>query len=278
MPRPVLAGIALAFSLVVVACSADEASVETSTTSSTAAPATSAPADGAPGGSSEVIEVIELMTTRLSDEFGDPDVARAVVANLDPTIVTRFEQVAPPEEIATAPILSYRADPYLGPVDQLVVLSFGNRVAEDGTVSPGPTNEALADAVQAYVAQNPVPVYAQWEVAQLLQARGVPDVVSIEPEVGSDGQQVYLSTSGVTDQIVARAAADGVELGTVGMVCHADHLVRCIMTAEGSGMTTVVPVDGIELPTAYDPESGQEWTRDRTTYLSVDLSGRLATL
>jgi len=50
------------------------------------------------------------------------------------------------------------------------------------------------------------------------------------------------------------------------------------MAAEASGMTQVVVVEGIELPTEYDPESGQEWTRDRVTYLTVDLSGRLATL
>jgi hypothetical protein len=62
------------------------------------------------------------------------------------------------------------------------------------------------------------------------------------------------------------------------VVAFGDHVVRSVMAAEASGMTQVVVVEGIELPTEYDPESGQEWTRDRVTYLTVDLSGRLATL
>jgi len=32
------------------------------------------------------------------------------------------------------------------------------------------------------------------------------------------------------------------------------------------------------MPTTYDPESPQPWTRDRVTYLSTDLLARLATL
>ena len=218
-----------------------------------------------------------MLTARLTDELGDAQVAASVVANLDPTILTQFTAAVPADEIATTTLLTYRPETTAEPVDTLVVLAFGNRVAADGTVTPGPTNEALADAVQAHVATNPTPVYAEWEVAQILQQRGVPNVVSIEPEVGPDGAPVYLSTSGVTDQIVARAEADGVDLGTVGVVGFADHVVRCVMTAEASGMTAVVP-EGIALPTEYDPESGQEWTRDRVTYVTVDLSGRLATV
>ena len=271
--RTAIVAVALVVTMSAVSCSGDDDAA--SDTSTTAAAESAESSTTTTAGESDVTA---LLTARLTDEFGDAEVANAVVANLDPTILAQFEAVAPPEEIPTAPILSYRTEAYGGPVDSLVVLSFGNRIAPDGTVTAGPTNEALADAVQAYVAEHPTPVYAQWEVARILQARGVPDVVSIEPEVGPDGQPVYLSTSGVTDQIVATAEADGVDLGTVGVVAFGDHLVRSVMAAEASGMTQVVVVEGIELPTEYDPESGQEWTRDRVTYLTVDLSGRLATL
>jgi hypothetical protein len=279
-PRPLrrtpLVALVVVLAVAAAACSSGEgdATATSEPTTTTGPTATSS----APDADAEEADVTELIAERLATELGDPEVAQQVVALLDPMILARVEQVVPADEIATTPLLSYRPEPVAGPVDALVVYAFGNRVAADGTVTPGPTNEALADAVAAFVAENPVPVYAQWEVAQLLTARGVPGVVSIEPQVGADGQQQYLSTSGVAEQAVARAQADGVELGTVGVVAHADHLVRSITTTEAAGVGSAVAVEGLVLPEAYDPESGQEWTRDRATYVTVDLSGRLATL
>ncbi len=268
MPRTrVLVAVSLALLVPLAACSGGDDEAADDSTTTTASTTTTVAGDA---------DVKEAIATRLTDELGDAQVAATVVAQLDPTILSQFELSVPTEEIATTPLLSYRPETSTDPVDTLVVLSFGNRVGADGTVTAGPTNEALADAVQAYVADNPTPVYAQWEVAELLQARGVPDVVSIEPQTGADGSTTYLSTSGVTDQIVQRAADDGVELGTVGVVAFSDHVVRAVSTAERSGMDAVV-VEGIDLPTEYDPESGQEWTRDRATYVTVDLSGRIAT-
>lgn len=263
--------------LAAAACSSgdDDAAPTTAAPASTAAPSTVPdPRES---------EVAELMTERLATEFADPAMADAVMANLDPTILARFEQVTEPAEVAEVSVLAYLVEPSDEPVDALAVYAFGNRVAPDGSVTPGPTNEALADAVAAYVATNPVPVYAQWEVAELLIERGVPGVVSIEAVAGADGQVQYLSTTGVAQQIAQRAAADGVDLDTVGVVAHSDHLMRAIMATEAAaaangGTVEAVAVEGIELPTTYDPESGQEWTRDRATYLTVDLSGRLATL
>lgn len=225
---------------------------------------------------STIPETADVLIERLTDELGDADLALSVVGGMDPEFLEQLESRIGVDEIATSPVLAYRPEPVPGPVDQLVVLAFGNRVAADGTVTPGPVNEALADSVQAYVAANPTPVYAQWEVAQILQQRGVPNVVSIEPEVGPDGAPTYLSTQGVTDQVVAQAQADGVDLGTVGIVGFSDHVVRSLMTAGASGLDDVVVVEGIELPAEYDPESGQEWTRDRESYVTVDLAGRIA--
>ena len=50
-----------------------------------------------------------------------------------------------------------------------------------------------------------------------------------------------------------------------------------VLTAEGAGMDAAVP-DGVDLPSTYDPRSGQEWTRDRLAYLTTDLQGRLLAL
>lgn len=36
--------------------------------------------------------------------------------------------------------------------------------------------------------------------------------------------------------------------------------------------------EGVELPSAYDAESGQEWTRDQLTYLTTDLQDRLLSI
>lgn len=230
-----------------------------------------------PSTTSTIPEAADVLIERLSDELGDEELAFDIVASMDPGAIEQLESALGTDEIASSPLLAYRPEPTPGPVDHLVVLAFGNRVGPDGAVTPGPVNEALADAVQTYVATNPTPVYAQWEVAQLLQARGVPNVVSIEPQAGPDGQPTYLSTQGVTDQVVEQARADGVDLGTVGVVGVADHVVRAATTAEASGMDVVI-VEGIQLPSEYDPESGQEWTRDRASYLTVDLAGRIAAL
>lgn len=263
--RSVVLVVSVALVALLGACSSsDDAASDSTTTEAT----TTVPGDA---------DVRELVAKRLTDELGDAQVAQAVAAQLDPTILSQFSASVPADEIATTPLLSFRPETTTEPVDSLVVLSFGNRVGADGTLSAGPVNEALADVVQAYVAEHPVPVYAQWEVADLLIDRGVPNVESIGAATGPDGSTTYLSTSGVTDQVVQRAADGGVDLGTVGVVAFADHLQRAVMTASDSGMDAVV-VEGMDLPSQYDPESGQTWTQDRTTYVTVDLSGRLAKL
>jgi len=38
-------------------------------------------------------------------------------------------------------------------------------------------------------------------------------------------------------------------------------------------MTAAVP-DGVELPSDYDPDSGQSWTRSRASFIPADLLAR----
>ena len=83
-----------------------------------------------------------------------------------------------------------------------------------------------------------------------------------------------LSTICAAEKILADAAASGTDLGTVGVMCLADHEGRCVLTASAAGMNTTA-VEGIDLPSTYDPESVQPWTRDRVSWMIVDLNGRL---
>ena len=126
----------------------------------------------------------------------------------------------------------------------------------DGQVTPGPMNENLAAVVAELMGRRPVPVYAQWEVAEVLRtAHGLTDVVAIEPDLDAAGQRQYVSTVGVAQKAVAAAPQpDG--LGRVGVVAYYDHAKRCVDTSVAAGMDAAVPAEA-ELPTEYDPESGQ---------------------
>lgn len=218
------------------------------------------------------------LSVRLATEFGDAALADAVVAGLDDMWLAQFEARVPLRGVATDPLLAYL--PVTVPaadVDSVLVFAFGNRVRDDGAVTPGPTNDALAVATAAFVATRAAPIFAQWEVAESLVELGVSRVTSIEPEVGSDGEVVYLSTAGVVAQADAEARAAGVELGVMGVIGFADHVMRCVLTVEAVGLDAGVPA-GAELPSAYDLASAQPWTRDRGAYLALDLIGRVATL
>lgn len=246
------------------ATSAATATTEEATTTSTP-PSTTAPATFADG-----------LVARWSDELGDPALAQDLVDGLGPDGVAQFEDLVGLDAVFTDPLVAM-VPPTVpdDEVDSLVVYAFGNRVAADGTLSPGPTNEALAQVVEDVVAEHPVPVFAQWEVAGLLAESGVGDITSIDPDTGPDGEVVYLSTAGVAEKAVALAQQQGVDLGQVGVIGFADHAVRCVLTSRAAGMADAAVPEGVDLPTEYDPESGQEWTRDRETYLLTDLQGRL---
>lgn len=246
------------------ATSAATATTEEATTTSTP-PSTTAPATFADG-----------LVARWSDELADPALAQDLVDGLGPDGVAQFEDLVGLDAVFTDPLVAM-VPPTVpdDEVDSLVVYAFGNRVAADGTLSPGPTNEALAQVVEDVVAEHPVPVFAQWEVAGLLAESGVGDITSIDPDTGPDGEVVYLSTAGVAEKAVALAQQQGVDLGQVGVIGFADHAVRCVLTSRAAGMADAAVPEGVDLPTEYDPESGQEWTRDRETYLLTDLQGRL---
>ncbi len=219
------------------------------------------------------------LTARLAKEYDDPALATKVVSGLGADFLTRLETKVPAAEVATSPFLAYRPPQVrASKIDSVVVFAFGNRLAADGTLEPGPTNQALAATTKAFVTKHPVPVFAQTEIAQILQAEGVRRVTSIDPVTGPDGKVVYLSTAGVAAQAITKAKAAATDLGTVGVIGFADHAVRCVLTARTAGMTGAAVPKGVVLPHTYDAQSGQPWTRDRNSYLPTDLIGRVTTL
>ncbi|EHP41761.1 hypothetical protein OR16_18251 [Cupriavidus basilensis OR16] len=173
-------------------------------------------------------------------------------------------------------------------VGAIVAYSFGNRPnAASGNTSssggnqlalpdPGPVNEALADAVHQIYVLKPVKVYAQWEISRFLVSKygmGTDVLTSIEPVVASNGTIVYLSTAGVAAAAVSRAGG-GVAMGNVAVVGHRDHAKRCIQTSQQAGMKAYA-VSEVPLPTVYDPQSGQPWTRNRSLYLVHDMYAQM---
>lgn len=217
------------------------------------------------------VDFRSAMVSRLGDEWGDPAMAEAVVTAIGADAVAAWEAKVPLDEVATTPLLDYTTPGVASDqVDAVAVFTFGNRTAPDGTITPGPTNQDLADVTAAFVAEHPVPVYAQMEVAQLLAAEGVPGVTSIDPTTDAEGKPIYLSTRGVADAIVATG---GTGLGRVGFICFSDHLGRCLLNGRAAGMDAVA-IGGVELPSTYDPQSGQAHTRDRMAYLTADLAAR----
>lgn len=167
-------------------------------------------------------------------------------------------------------------------VTSILALAFGNRPnancgnsvlpgEQEALADPGPINEQLADAVYELYSQQPVPIYAQWEIARFLASKyQLANVVSIEPKFTPAGKIEYLSTLGVVQQavVLAQGAAN---LGTCAVIGHHDHVRRGVMTAQSCGIRAFKS-EGITLPTDYDSQSGQVWTRCRALYVPFDMS------
>jgi hypothetical protein len=222
---------------------------------------------------------------RLGDELDDETLAETVVAGLSDDSVAALVTLAD-GDIDGSPMLSYTpttVDP--ADVDSLWVFAYGYRYppgvepSADGAVPspdqivPGPVNEALAQLAAEFVAEHPVPIFTQVEVAEVLADLGVPDVVVVGPDVQPDGTIRYLSTAGVIEKGVRLAEEAGIPVGRIGVLCQADHAVRCLPTVRAQGLTADVP-EGVVLPTEFDRESGQPWTRSREVWIPTNLAAR----
>ncbi len=196
------------------------------------------------------------LETHLQRELGDQAAAQELAAILlEETLSWRAPAIAP-ERITT-----------------LLAFTFGNRMLPNGNREPGPVNHALADIVARLHQGSGARVFAQWEVAEAL-AGHVPNALltAINPSRDARGEPVYLSTSGVLEEIAR--LADPRSLGCIGVVAFADHLYRCVATARRLGFDAHAPA-GVTMPHIYDPQSGQAWCRDRLAYLLHDIMIRI---
>jgi hypothetical protein len=192
----------------------------------------------------------------LQRELGDAATAQTLAAIvLEETLFWRAPSIAPAK------------------ITTLLAFTFGNRMLPNGNREPGPVNQALADVVAELHHRNKARVFAQWEVAAALADR-VPNalVTPINPARDARGEPVYLSTTGVLEEIAR--LAEPRSLGCVGVVAFADHLYRCVVSARRLGFDAHAPA-GVAMPAVYDPQSGQAWCRDRLAYLLHDIMIRI---
>lgn len=197
------------------------------------------------------------LQAHLQNELNDPAIAEAVADAVWQEALSWH-----------APVIA------VGKINAIIAFTFGNRMLPNGNREPGPVNEALADAVAALHQRTGARIFAQWEVAAALRGRvSVEHVTTINPARDARGEPVYLSTSGVLEEIARRVSP--LSLGCVGVVAFADHLYRCIATARRLDFDAHAPA-GVAMPATYDPQSGQAWCRDRLAYLLHDLMLRFA--
>ncbi|MET9252850.1 hypothetical protein [Streptomyces sp. NPDC003717] len=224
------------------------------------APALAAVAASAPA--AQAHPAGHAVTALMAAELGGTRTAGRIAETLEHTLLAR--------QPATAP---------LSRLEYVVAFSFGNRLAADGTATPGPMNAALATVVEHLLRARRVPVYGQWEIADVLADRGIHDVIRIAPDHDADGKEIYLSTDGVALKALQHRAAQGHRGGTAGVIGHRDHAGRCALTIDSHhaayGTEGRAPA-GLPLPAWYDRDSGQPWTRDADSFLTADTTGRLA--
>lgn len=228
------------------------------------------------------------LTRRLTEELDDAGSAQTVVAGLDDSTMSGIEEMTG-GDIENSPTLSYAPSTVpADDIDSLWLFSFGFRIDPDSGVAPvelsdppppmdvltpGPANEALARAAADFVAEHPMPIIAQWEVARVLDQLGVDDVISVEPKINPDGSVVYLSSPAVAIEGLKMAQDRGIDVGHAGVLCVPDFEVACLLSARRAGLHADAP-EAVEVPADYDPDSGQLWTRSRTAWLPIELLGR----
>ena len=155
------------------------------------------------------------------------------------------------------------------PPAAIVAFAFGYRERADGTLAPGPVNEALGEVVAQLARRSAAPVHAQWEIAETLGATIPAERLhAIRPVRDPEtGEEPYLSTAGIADQVAERVG-DPRALGPVLVVAHRDHLCRAIESLRNRGLRAHAPP--LAMPNRYDALSAQPWTRSARVYRLVD--------
>jgi len=139
----------------------------------------------------------------------------------------------------------------------IIALSFGQ--GRSGT--PGASNEALARVVASLDEKYNLPIVAQWEIADCIPERMASPLDLVVRNHRQAGE--YLDTVEVLVQAKEHCQNSG--FTKVVIVAHPDHLPRAMAMAQKLGLETVA-ADTKKVP--YDPDSVQEWTRSRQSFLA----------
>jgi hypothetical protein len=229
------------------------------------------------------------LVRRIAAERGELPAVQAAVTGLDQGVLDRL--IADTKsDLEGSPILTYQPDRIDdAQVDSLWLFSWGYRIDPNAGIGPvnltdpppplealqpGPVNAAIAKTAADFVARHPVPIIAQWEIARELEKLGVRNVISVEPKKSPDGKTIYLSTPGVVAEGKRLASEANIPVGRAGVITFTDLAVGGIMASRLGGLDGAAVPASVQLPTDYDAESGQLWTRSLEAWLPVDLLGR----
>ncbi|WP_394150049.1 hypothetical protein [Vibrio maritimus] len=196
------------------------------------------------------------MEARLVEQLKDPQAAKLL------------------SEFLIEDVLTWRAETLdIKEADSILAFAFGNRHAQNGNQIPGPMNGQLADLAVELHKETGKPVYAQWEIAQQIGDRVAADkLFPIYPTVNEGGELIYLNTTGVALDAVKQAG--GFEkMGKTIVLAFYEHNLRAVNTAREAGLEAFAPA-GYEMPSDYDANSGQPWTRDRNTFMLYEVRTR----
>lgn len=164
-------------------------------------------------------------------------------------------------------------------INAIVAYAFGNRAGGGAGAMPvpGPVNEQIADAVFQLQRKTPVPIYAQWEIAQVLASKyALGGVVSVAPPVVANGKVSTPALDGVATAVIKQAGT-AAALGNVAVVTHRDQASLAVQTSNAQGMKAGVAA-GLGLPLAYDTSALQPSNRRRDLYLLTSAGSQLGTL
>ena len=171
-------------------------------------------------------------------------------------------------------VMQWRADTIdIKEADSIIAFAFGNRISDNGNRLPGSMNEALARLTLETYRKTGAPVYAQWEIAEVIGDL-IPShhLTPIYPKRTDTGDIIYLSTRGVAEDIV-RIAGTTEKLGKAVVIAFNEHSLRSVRTARAVGINAYAP-EAVTLPSSYDKQSGQPWTRTKRNYVLHELRSR----
>lgn len=160
-----------------------------------------------------------------------------------------------PEIAAQAVTGHYHVHGELKDADCVIGFSFGYRGRVDHDVTPGLSNQDLANFSLRQMAS--LPQVLQFEIADAYAAAGGKSVVERVEKHRTPGK--YLDTREVAVQAKAIMEQNGWK--TAVILAHPNHVPRCDMVCRKLGIETVT-IAGLRGAIEFDPLSSQKWTRD----------------